>query len=93
MDSREIWIWNEKYCKARRALIFRTGILRCFGIIFRGKVKGKAEVRKSDREKLTLRQDVFGMNGERIREEESAAIKKTIMTIYLRGTGEEISGF
>ena len=55
--------------------------MRWFGIIFRGKVKGKTEVRKSYGEKLTLRQDVLGRNGERIREEESAAIKKNIITV------------
>ena len=64
-----------------------------FGIIFRGKVKGKAEVRKSHGKKLTLLQDVLERNGECIREEQSAAIKKNIMVVYLRGTGEEISAF
>ena len=37
-------------------------------------------MRKSEQEKLTLRQDVLGSNGERIREEESAAIKKNIIS-------------
>ena len=66
---------------AERGELLYLGREYCyFGIIFRGKVKGKAEVRKSHAEKLTLRQDVLGMNGECIREEESAAIKKNIMT-------------